>query len=227
MGRLFNFVFKVGAVLGIAYAAKKLADNKDVVKAEYDKAKEDPKAYAQNVQEKAVAKAQDVQDKAKVEYNKAKEDPKAYAQNVQEKASNKAQEVQTKANEKVDEAKVAAKDVQNKAKEEYSKAKEDPEAYKENLKAKGKEKAEEVKKEAKEVKKDVEAKTQDEVDAKPDKETPDNLAEREATLADEGGLTEDEIQNFEKEHNVDVTNDEGDLNENHNVHVVIDKKKNK
>src|SRR5699024_1148013 len=142
MGKLFNFVFRVGAVLGIAYAAKKLADNKETVKQEYAKAKEDPKAYAQNVQEKATAKAQDMK-------AKAKEDPQAYRENVQNKVTDKAKEVQSKANEQVDAAKVKASDLQSKAKDEYAKAKEDPEAYKQNLKEKGQEKAESVKNEAK------------------------------------------------------------------------------
>lgn len=225
MGKLFNLVFRVGAVLGIAYAAKKLADNKDVVKEEYAKAKEDPKGYAQNVQEKATAKAQDVQVKAQEEYSKAKEDPKAYAQNVQDKASAKAKEVQSKANEQVDAAKTKASDVQSKAKDEYAKAKEDPEAYKQELKEKGQEKADEVKKEAKKAEKEMKNNKSD-ADAKPDKENLDDVDQRESVLADEGGISESEVEKFEEEHSVDVVDEAGAKDENHNVHVVTDNKKN-
>lgn len=223
MGKLFNLVFRVGAVLGIAYAAKKLADNKDVVKEEYAKAKEDPKAYAQNVQEKATAKAQDVQAKAQEEYSKAKEDPKAYAENVQNKAAEKAKEVQTKANEQVNVAKNKATEVQSKAKDEYAKAKEDPEAYKAELKEKGQEKVDEAKKEAKKVKKEVKG---PEADAKPDKENTDDIDQRESVLADEGGISESEVEKFEEEHSVDVVDEAGAKDENHNVHVVTDNKQN-
>lgn len=224
MGKLFNFVFRVGAVLGIAYAAKKLADNKETVKQEYAKAKEDPKAYAQNVQEKATAKAQDLQAKAQEEYAKAKEDPQAYRENVQNKVTDKAKEVQSKANEQVDAAKVKASDLQSKAKDEYAKAKEDPEAYKQNLKEKGKEKTESVKNEAKKAQKNMKNNSAS-ADVKPDAENTDDIEQRESVLADEGGISESEVNKYEKEYNVDVIDDEGERNENHNIHIVTDNKK--
>ena len=62
-------------------------------------------------------------------------------------------------------------------------------------------------------------------DVKPDAENTDDIEQRESVLADEGGISESEVNKYEKEHNVDVIDDEGERNENHNIHIVTDNKK--
>lgn len=68
-------------------------ENREMIANEYNKAKENPKGYAQNVQHKVTDKAGQYQGRAMNEYNKVKEDPKGYAQNVQEKAKSQVDKV--------------------------------------------------------------------------------------------------------------------------------------
>ena len=79
MGRIFGALIRLAALVGVAAAVKKLSEkeNRDAVLNEYNKAKENPKEYAQNVQSRVTEKAQEVQGVAKEEYSKAKEDPKS------------------------------------------------------------------------------------------------------------------------------------------------------
>src|SRR5699024_1694138 len=88
MARKSGTLLKVAAMLGLAVAAKQLSkkENRDAVVNEYNKVKEDPKGYAQNVQDKFNEQTAPYQEKAKKEFGKVKDDPKGYAQNVQEKA---------------------------------------------------------------------------------------------------------------------------------------------
>lgn len=194
MGRLINGLVKLAAIVGIAAAVKKLSekDNRDAVVNEYNKAKENPKEYAQTVQDKVTEKAHEVQDKAKEEYSKAKEDPKQYAQDVQSKATEQARDYQSKMTEQ-------AKQYQEKAKTEFNKAKEDPKGYAENVQSK--------------VKKD-------EHDVKPDAEDGDGhltTDQEEGNFDSEGGFVHPE-----ENPNSEVVNDKGDINVNHNIHVVYD-----
>lgn len=197
MGKIINGLVKLAALVGVAAAVKKLSekDNRDAVVNEYNKAKENPKEYAQNVQEKVTEKAHEVQDKAKEEYSKAKEDPKQYAQDVQSKATEQAKGYQDKMTDQ-------AKQYQEKAKTEINKAKEDPKGYAENVQSK--------------VKKDE----KDKHDVKPD-------------AVDGGGhlTTDQEEGNFDSEggfvhpeenKNSEVVSDKGEIDDNHNIHVVYD-----
>ena len=59
MKKLFKKLLQLGAVVGVGYAIKKIADNEEAVKREIEKAKEDPKQYAKNVQDSANKKVKD------------------------------------------------------------------------------------------------------------------------------------------------------------------------
>lgn len=197
MGRLINGLVKLAALVGVAAAVKKLSekDNRDAVVNEYNKAKENPKEYAQNVQNKVTEKAHEVQDKAKEEYSKAKEDPKQYAQNVQSKATEQAKDYQNKMSEQ-------AKQYQEKAKTEFNKAKEDPKGYAENVQSK--------------VKKD----DKDKRGVKPDAEDGDGhltTDQEEGNFDSEGGFVHPE-ENTDAE----VVSGKGEIDDNHNIHVVYD-----
>merc|ERR1712098_882418 len=133
MARKTGGLLKVAAMLGRAVAAKQLSkkENRDVVKNEYNKVKEDPKSYAQNVQDKLSQQAGEYQEKAKSEYDRVKQDPKGYAQNVQEKVTKQASEYQEKVTKQ-------AGEYQEKAKSEFNKAKEDPKGYAQSAQEKAK-----------------------------------------------------------------------------------------
>lgn len=114
---MFKFLIRIAALVGIGYAAKQLSkkENRDRVVEEYNKAKEDPKQYAQNVQDKVATSATEYQEKAKEEYYKAKEDPKAYSEGIQNKAKDelgkiksKSEDLQTKAKDELDKIKTNA-----------------------------------------------------------------------------------------------------------------------
>lgn len=202
MGRFLNIFVKVAAVLGIAVAVKKLSEkeNREAVKEEFNKAKEDPKSYAENLQVKVSEKANEYQDKAVEEYNKAKEDPKSYAENVQSKVTEQAKDYQSKVSEQ-------AKHYQEVAKEEYSKAKDDPKAYADNVRGQAKKKADEV---AEYATKSVD-KIKDNMDKDDSLVTPDG----------EDITTELEEEKFQSEGNVHP--DEADSEqpeENSDIHVV-------
>lgn len=197
MGRIINGLVKLAALVGVAAAVKKFSekDNRDAVTNEYNKAKENPKEYAKNVQNKVSEKAQEVQGKAKEEYSKAKEDPKQYAQNVQSKATEQAKDYQSKMSDQ-------AKQYQEKAKTEFNKAKEDPKGYAENVQSK--------------VKKDE----RKEHDVKPDAVDGGghlNTDQEEGTFDSEGGFVHPE-----ENENSEVVNDKGEIDDNHNIHVVYD-----
>ena len=183
MSNFFKNVVKVGALFAVGLGVKKLSENREAVKQEIEKAKNDPKGYAEGVKAIAVDKAKDVQADAKTR--------------VEEFKAN--------------------------ATEEF-----------ENLKQQGKEKVEEAKVKADEAKTKVEEKV-DEVKNKDDDTytTPDtdiNLNEKveKEKLASEGGLSAGEVKKAQEkavEADVDVVEDQGDVNENYNVHVVTDDKK--
>ncbi len=107
MARKTGGLLKVAAMLGLAVAAKQLSkkENRDVVKNEYNKVKEDPKSYAQDVQDKLSKQAGEYQERAKSEYDRVKQDPKGYAQNVQEKVNKQAAEYQERAKSEIEKAK--------------------------------------------------------------------------------------------------------------------------
>lgn len=130
---MFRFLFRIAALVGIGYAATKLSkkENRERVVSEYNKVKEDPKQYAQEMQEKVTESAHEYQEKAKSEFEKVKEDPKKYAQDMQGKVSESAQEMQEKVSE-------SAEEYQEKAKSEFDKVKEDPKGYSEDLQSKAK-----------------------------------------------------------------------------------------
>lgn len=100
---MFKFLLRIAALVGIGYAATKLSkkENRDRVASEYNKVKEDPKKYAQDVQEKVSESAQEYQEKAKSEYYKAKDDPKAYSEDLQSKAKEEIDKIKTTAEEKI------------------------------------------------------------------------------------------------------------------------------
>ncbi|GAA3723799.1 hypothetical protein GCM10022378_12330 [Salinicoccus jeotgali] len=246
MARKTGGLLKVAAMLGLAVAAKQLSkkENRDAVKNEYNKVKEDPKSYAQDVQDKLSKQAGEYQERAKSEYDRVKQDPKGYAQNVQEKVNKQAAEYQER------------------AKSEIEKAKEDPKGYAQSAQEKAKSR----------MNKDESASSDDgsddsdKVSASQGKSSvsgehstkPDRM-DAEGQLTDEqmnnewiseggihpqehlqddvshGELNKDEakvIEGLEDEEDVDVVQDEGEMDGNHNIHVVTDeglqsKKKNK
>lgn len=216
MNNFFKNVVKVGALIAVGLGVKKLSENREAVKQEIEKAKNDPKGYAKSVQSMATQKAEEVSEQAKAEVEKVKNDPKGYAEGVKAKAVDKAKDVQRDAKTKAEEFKANAT-------EEY-----------ENLKQQGKEKVEEAKVKAGEAKTKVDEKVA-EVENKDDDTytTPDtdiNLNEKveKEKLASEGGLSAGEVKKAQEkavEADVDVVEDQGDVNENYNVHVVTDDKK--
>lgn len=207
MGKLFNGLVKIAAVVGIAAAVKKLSEkkNRDAVKEEYYKAKANPKAYAENLQGKVTDKAQEYQEKAKSEYTKAKDDPKAYAGNVQSKVTEQAKDVQSKVTEQ-------AKHYQEVAKDEFGKAKEDPKSYAKNVRDQAKEKTDEVAELAqKNIDKIKEGVSKDKHTVSPDS---DSAAESdEEKFQSEGNVHPDEVVEAE----IDKTEAQAKQN---NIHVV-------
>lgn len=113
---MFKFLLRIAALVGIGYAAKQLSkkENRDRVVEEYNKVKEDPKKYAEDIQEKVSTSATEFQGKAKEEYNKVKEDPKAYSEDIQSKAKDEFDKIKSKSEE-----------LQSKTKEEFEKIKSD------------------------------------------------------------------------------------------------------
>lgn len=109
---MFKFLFRIAALVGIGYAATKLSkkENRDRVASEYNKAKEDPKKYAQDVQEKVTESAQEYQEKAKSEYYKAKDDPKGYSEDLQSKAKEYTEDLQSKAKDEFGKLKTNAEE---------------------------------------------------------------------------------------------------------------------
>lgn len=109
---MFRFLFRIAALVGIGYAATKLSkkENRDRVASEYNKVKEDPKKYVQDVQEKVTESAQEYQEKAKSEYYKAKDDPKGYSEDLQSKAKDEFDKIKGTAEEKINEIKNKAEE---------------------------------------------------------------------------------------------------------------------
>ncbi|WP_414052341.1 YtxH domain-containing protein [Macrococcus animalis] len=81
---LLKAALVIGGTAVAAFLSKK--ENRDKVLDEYNKAKQDPKAYADTAKEKAA----NLQQVAKEEINKAKEDPNAYKANLSSKVQEKA-----------------------------------------------------------------------------------------------------------------------------------------
>lgn len=220
MGRIFNGIIRIAAVLGIAVAVKKLSEkeNRDAVKNEYNKAKENPKEYAEDIQYKFSDKAHEYQDKAAAEYSRAKEDPKSYAQDVQSKVTEQAKEYQSKVSEQ-------AKHYQEVAKDEYSKAKEDPKGYASNVSDSAKSKVDEVAKETRKGVDNFKQEVDDEQDTKPDAEDGGGhltTEQEEENYQSEGNVHPDELEQTAEEEEVDMAEDPGEIDENHNIHVVYD-----
>lgn len=88
---LLKAALVIGGTAVAAFLSKK--ENRDKVLDEYNKAKQDPKAYADN----AKLKANNLQQVAKDEINKAKEDPEAYKANLTSKVQEKAAPLKEKA----------------------------------------------------------------------------------------------------------------------------------
>lgn len=190
MGRIFGALIRLAALVGVAAAVKKLSEkeNRDAVLNEYNKAKENPKEYAQNVQSRVTEKAQEVQGVAKEEYSKAKEDPKSYAQDVQSKVSEQAKEYQSKMSEQ-------AKEYQEKAKEEAEKMTDESEES-----------------------------SKSDHDVKPDAVDGDGhltTDQEEGNFDSEGG-----ILHPEETPGAEVVSDKGEMDDNHNIHVVYDEDSN-
>lgn len=209
MSNFFKNVVKVGALFAVGLGVKKLSENREAVKQEIEKAKNDPKGYAKSVQSMATQKAEEVSEQAKVEVEKAKNDPKGYAEGVKAMAVDKAKDVQADAKTKAEEFKANAT-------EEF-----------ENLKQQGKEKVEEAKTKVKEKVDEVKNKD-DDTYTTPDTDIHLNEKVEKEKLASEGGLSAGEVKKAQEkavEADVDVVEDQGDVNENYNVHVVTDDKK--
>lgn len=186
MGRIFGALIRLAALVGVAAAVKKLSEkeNRDAVLNEYNKAKENPKEYAQNVQSRVTEKAQEVQGTAKEEYSKAKEDPKSYAQDVQSKVTEQAKEYQSKMSEQ-------AKEYQEKAKEEAEKMTDESDES-----------------------------SKSDHDVKPDAVDGDGhltTDQEEGNFDSEGG-----ILHPEETPGAEVVSDKGEIDDNHNIHVVYD-----
>lgn len=77
-------LFKTLVVLGSTAAAVVLSkkENRDKLKNEYSKYKEDPENYKENAKQKA----SDLKEQAQGEYSKYKEDPNGYKETAKEKA---------------------------------------------------------------------------------------------------------------------------------------------
>ncbi|GGI40469.1 YtxH domain-containing protein [Mammaliicoccus stepanovicii] len=77
-------LFRTLVVLGGTAAAVVLSkkENRDKLKNEYGKYKEDPENYKENAKQKA----NEIKDKAQDEYSKYKEDPTSYKESAKEKA---------------------------------------------------------------------------------------------------------------------------------------------
>src|SRR5699024_3669222 len=87
MARKSGTLLKVAAMLGLAVAAKQLSkkENRDAVVNEYNKVKEDPKGYAQDVQNKFNEQTATNQEKEKQEFENMKDDAKGNAQNMKKR----------------------------------------------------------------------------------------------------------------------------------------------
>ena len=94
-----------GAVAAAVYSNKQ---SRDLLTSEFEKAKQDPKAYAENLKETVNTKSQEVQKLAQEEINKAKEDPKTYRENVTKVAQEKSAQYRQKAQEKSNQVKEQA-----------------------------------------------------------------------------------------------------------------------
>src|SRR5699024_4402366 len=94
MARKSGTLLKVAAMLGLAVAAKQLSkkENRDAVVNEYNKVKEDPKGYAQDVQNKFNEQTAPYQEKAKQELEKAKSKMNAGKGGSREAANDYAEE---------------------------------------------------------------------------------------------------------------------------------------
>ncbi|MCU7558319.1 YtxH domain-containing protein [Macrococcus capreoli] len=88
---LLKAALVIGGTAVAAFLSKK--ENRDKVLNEYNKAKQDPKAYADSAKEKAV----NLQQVAKEEINKVKEDPNAYKANLSSKVEEKVAPLKEKA----------------------------------------------------------------------------------------------------------------------------------
>ncbi|MCG7419777.1 YtxH domain-containing protein [Macrococcus epidermidis] len=88
---LLKAALVIGGTAVAAFLSKK--ENRDKVLEEYNKAKQDPKGYADN----AKGKAANLQQVAKEEINKAKEDPNAYKANLTSKVEEKVAPLKEKA----------------------------------------------------------------------------------------------------------------------------------
>ncbi|CAD2074959.1 hypothetical protein [Phocicoccus pinnipedialis] len=204
MKNFFKNVVKVGALFAVGLGVKKLSENREAVKQELEKAKNDPKGYAKSVQSMATQKAEEVSEQAKSEVEKAKNDPKGYAEDVKSKAVDKAKYVQADAKTKAEEFKANAT------------------AEFENLKQQGKVKVEEAKAKVDKVKD-----KSDDTYTTPDTDVNLNEKVEKQTLANEGGLTEGEVKKVQEkalDADVDVVDDQANKDENYNVHVVTDDK---
>lgn len=235
MARKSGALLKVATMLGLAVAAKQLSkkENRDVVVNEYNKVKEDPKGYTQNVQEKFNERTAPYQEKAKEEIDKVKQDPKAYAQNVQSKASEQANVYK------------------DKAKQEVEKAKQDPKAYAQEAQQRAKSRANGGNGSSAAAANDYNQPKNDNskisatqgassvADSEGHYTKPDRMdgegqlttEEMNEEWVSEGGIHQDEeLQdavshgdlNKEKPGNAEVIDDEGEKNPNHNIHVVTD-----
>lgn len=235
MARKSGALLKVAAMLGLAVAAKQLSkkENRDAVVNEYNKVKEDPKGYAQNVQDKFNDQTAPYQEKAKQEMEKVKQDPKGYAQNVQSKASEQAGAYKEK------------------AKQEVEKAKQDPKGYAQEAQQKAKSRMNSEKEGSAAAANDYNQPNNDNSKISPtqgassvdDSEghytKPDRMdgegqlttEEMNEEWVSEGGIHQDEeLQdavshgglNKESPGNAEVIDDEGEKNSNHNIHVVTD-----
>ncbi|UTH10986.1 YtxH domain-containing protein [Macrococcoides canis] len=88
---LLRAALVIGGTAVAAMLSKK--ENRDRLLDEYNKAKQDPKGYADTAKEKAA----NLQQVAKEEINKAKEDPESYKANLTQKVQEKAAPLKEKA----------------------------------------------------------------------------------------------------------------------------------
>lgn len=88
---LLRAALVIGGTAVAAILSKK--ENRDRLLDEYNKAKQDPKGYADNAKEKAA----NLQQVAKEEINKAKENPESYKANLTQKVQEKAAPLKEKA----------------------------------------------------------------------------------------------------------------------------------
>ncbi|UJS27167.1 YtxH domain-containing protein [Macrococcoides canis] len=88
---LLRAALVIGGTAVAAILSKK--ENRDRLLDEYNKAKQDPKGYADTAKEKAA----NLQQVAKEEINKAKEDPESYKANLTQKVQEKAAPLKEKA----------------------------------------------------------------------------------------------------------------------------------